>query len=338
VVRKDLWALALLGVALAARPSVAQPFESVGVRAQGMGGAFVALADDATAVYWNPAGLAAGSLVSGVAERSSGELGQIGFDGPGGSASGGRLKLQDGSGTLVALGVPPLGLSYYRLRQAGFDGDLAADSPRGSGTLLVTDNVALTLLHSLADGVHVGTSLRAVHGSAGFGPVEGPASDPDAILDTADSLERHGSWAFDVDAGVLVARGRWRAGLTARNLVAPSFDTTIAGEEVSTSRQVRAGVAFLPREGTTLALDADLTRTDTSVGDRRQLALGAEQVIVPRVLVRGGLRLSTVDDVRPAGSVGASVGVTSSIWVDAHATSGGRHADRGWGVSLRFAY
>ena len=37
--------------------ALAQPYESLGVRALGMGGAFVAVADDATAAYWNPAGL-----------------------------------------------------------------------------------------------------------------------------------------------------------------------------------------------------------------------------------------------------------------------------------------
>src|SRR5881398_1203079 len=39
----------------------AQSFELVGIRAQGMGGAFVAVADDASATWWNPAGLASGA-------------------------------------------------------------------------------------------------------------------------------------------------------------------------------------------------------------------------------------------------------------------------------------
>ena len=47
----------ILVVALTARPASAQLFEAVGIRAQGMGGAFVAVADDATAPYWNPAGM-----------------------------------------------------------------------------------------------------------------------------------------------------------------------------------------------------------------------------------------------------------------------------------------
>ncbi len=41
--------------------SGAQTFGGIGVRAEGMGGAFVAVADDASAVYWNPAGIATGS-------------------------------------------------------------------------------------------------------------------------------------------------------------------------------------------------------------------------------------------------------------------------------------
>ena len=38
--------------------ALAQTFESIGIRAQGMGGAFVAVADDASALYWNAAGIA----------------------------------------------------------------------------------------------------------------------------------------------------------------------------------------------------------------------------------------------------------------------------------------
>jgi long-subunit fatty acid transport protein len=42
-------------------PARAQTFGGIGTRAEGMGGAFVAVADDASAVYWNPAGIATGA-------------------------------------------------------------------------------------------------------------------------------------------------------------------------------------------------------------------------------------------------------------------------------------
>src|SRR6187455_2389240 len=41
----------------------AQTIEEVGARAQGMGGAFVAVANDSTATWWNPAGLAGGPFL-----------------------------------------------------------------------------------------------------------------------------------------------------------------------------------------------------------------------------------------------------------------------------------
>src|SRR5689334_2120727 len=54
-------ALAAAMLVVSTRPARAQLFEAVGTRAQGLGGAFVAVADDATASWWNPAGLATGA-------------------------------------------------------------------------------------------------------------------------------------------------------------------------------------------------------------------------------------------------------------------------------------
>src|SRR3954468_21318827 len=76
----------------------AQIFESIGIRAQGMGGAFVAVADDATATWWNPAGLAVGPFASSVLEYDR-------VDNP--SVERGRA---------IAFTIPSLGLSYYRLQ------------------------------------------------------------------------------------------------------------------------------------------------------------------------------------------------------------------------------
>ena len=74
-VRSGLLAAAMLaGCAgsAAAQAAGAGGVEVLGVRAQGMAGAFVAVADDATAAYWNPAGLGTGdffSLAAGAVAR-----------------------------------------------------------------------------------------------------------------------------------------------------------------------------------------------------------------------------------------------------------------------------
>jgi hypothetical protein len=314
----------------------AQTFAAVGVRAQGMAGAFVAVADDATAVYWNPAGLATGGFFTAVGEVGDFDLGRSTVDTPGvGIPVGPTHRLRDGSGALIALGVPALGAAYYHLRTTGFEGELTERRHEAQGRTLVTDNLAVNVLQSLAEGVHLGASLRVVRGSAGAARVPGSTVDPGALLEAAAGLDRRASWRFDVDAGVLVARGRWRAGLTARNLVAPSFDTPTPDVSLACSRQARAGLAFLPRAGTTLAVDADLTRTDAWPVRDRQVAVGVEQVVAPRLTLRGGFRVSTIDDLRPAASIGGAVALTSSIWLDAQATRGSREGGHSWAVGLR---
>src|SRR3954466_12768924 len=80
-------------------PARAQSFEAVGTRAAGMGGAFVAVADDASAAYWNPAGFAAAAFFGLVLDRNSAET----------EPSAGPAANQ--SGLLLALGIPALGLS-----------------------------------------------------------------------------------------------------------------------------------------------------------------------------------------------------------------------------------
>ena len=67
-----------------------------------MGGAFIGVADDASAVFWNPAGLAAGAYLQ-----------------PGPGRRTGDSTPDDGSSAAIRLARwpwarPPLGLSYYR--------------------------------------------------------------------------------------------------------------------------------------------------------------------------------------------------------------------------------
>ena len=105
----SLLVLALLVCTLVApRPAAAQPFDAVGTRAQGMAGAFVAVADDATATWWNPAGLATGAYLNAIIERGESRSRRIPL----------RLPARRGGPARQVLPspIPRSGLSYYRVR------------------------------------------------------------------------------------------------------------------------------------------------------------------------------------------------------------------------------
>ena len=101
--------LAAAVVVVCAPPATAQMFELVGTRAQGMGGAFVAVADDATATWWNPAGLATGASLSFVWDMAENLA-------PTDPRPEGPASLGETMG--FALTTPALGFSYYRLRMS----------------------------------------------------------------------------------------------------------------------------------------------------------------------------------------------------------------------------
>src|SRR5947207_2818132 len=88
--------VAFVGLVLVPATACAQTPELIGVRAQGMSGAFTAVADDATAAWWNPAGLAGGAFFSTILEY-------------------GHKASPDTDIKGVSMAFPALGLSYYRL-------------------------------------------------------------------------------------------------------------------------------------------------------------------------------------------------------------------------------
>ena len=160
-------------------------------------------------------------------------------------------------------------------------------------------------------------------------------------LDTAGDLERRGSTAFDIDAAVMVAVDRLRAGVVGRNLTTPSFaigDTS----EIELEREVRAGVAWgsgWPGNSRfAVSLDGDLLSRVTPFGDRRDIAGGVETWWWNRTIaLRGGARRSTVGAARGAITGGVSYAVRPSIFVEGHVAAGER-SERGWSVGVRAGF
>lgn len=320
-----------------------QTFAAVGTRAAGMGGAFVGVADDATAIYWNPAGLAAGSYFSLVVDGGTAELT------PDNLASGG-----DASSFLVGLAMPALGLAYYRLESrvvVPSPAILAAESQLSSRNLsviadsrldtLITHHGGVTLVQSLWPGIAVGSTLKLVRGIAASTTV--PGSTPGQVLDSELQLLGRASNRLDLDVGVMASGGPMKVGFTVRNIREPEFEAA-GGTELVLERQARAGLSYAVTPNWMAAADFDLLKTRDPFGERRDIALGIEGRLIGRALVRGGFSFNTVDlsgdegASRQAFSVGASYAVRAAVYVDGHFTAGSDRAGHQWGLAARFVY
>jgi hypothetical protein len=335
--------VALLCAALASvsAPASAQIAEAVGSRALGMGGAFVAVASDSSATWWNPAGLAAGPFVDvalglGVTEKPGGPPGR-------------RDAVR-----WFTLATPPLGLSYYRLRITDIQPSAASTGAgganredRGAGVpvrSLAAGQLGVTVLRTIFSGIHAGTTLKYVRGTV-RGARESGALRPSELLDRGDALEGgEAESRFDLDLGLLAVAGPIRLGGAVRNVLEPEFGGEVAGQPgMRLPRQIRVGGAFSSEDTTgvplTVALDADLRAYPSSTGDRRVIALGAEHWVgSKRVGIRGGGRFNTTGARERSATAGVSVLVRSGTFVDAHAVRGGSSDDRGWGVAARISF
>jgi hypothetical protein len=290
----------------------AQTFGHVGTRAEGMGGAFVAVADDASAVYWNPAGIATGAT----------------FD----------LQVSKGneSGVFIGAALPVLGASYYKTRHMTGLVTVSSSPDRqtgGSGEVpvrtLTTTNFGVTFVQTVVPGLVLGTTARVVRG--GIDRLE-PSTDPRSRT------------TFDLDAGAMMTAWDLRFGLTARNLRQPEFETE--GGMVRMNRQFRVGAALAPRSlptgvhgPFTLAIDADLTTTADAIGDRRTAAAGGEYWLAKgRVGVRAGVTWSTLGDLAQAYSGGFTVKLPRSLHIDGQMTKVDKGQKNEWNVGARVTF
>jgi hypothetical protein len=293
-------------------PARAQAYESVGIRAQGMAGAFVAVADDATATWWNPAGLATSvSFADGIVEV-------------------GR-----GAHWGVAAGFPALGLSYYHL-------DISQIQPSAStaGASSVRQDLGAA-----------GTGLPGAEsiGFSQFGATVGQSiGDHFVVASTIKVVNVLSDTRADFDLGAMASYGSVRAGLNVRNLVSGTFASGAQAFELT--RQARAGVAVTAPmlrgvERLTLSVDVDLTTTPVEGRDERHIAGGAEAWMLDRRLgLRGGLGTNVINDARTGdaqglyGAAGFSVSPFHRFYVDGAATWGPTAARDRWGIDLRVAF
>jgi F plasmid transfer operon, TraF, protein len=286
--------------------------QEVGTRAAGMAGAFVAVADDATAVYWNPAGVATGSLVSVVLDAGSFNSGASGAQ---------NIDSSQDTSAVVALSATAIGVAYYRTGSYGrATPDPAVIRPESREEVrrgvhaLTTNTVGVSLVHSLSEHIVIGATPKVMRAS--------------------------GRFAADVDAGVMAWTNRFRVGLVARNLATPEFEGE--AREVELDREVRVGGAW--GSGWTgisrviVSFDGDVLARAARDGDRRDLAAGIETWWMDqRIGIRGGARRSTIGDARAVFAAGISAGLRPGMLVEAHVARG--HGDEhSWSVGARMTF
>ena len=176
--------LSFLGVLVLAFPCAAhaQLYETVGIRAQGLGGAFVAVADDATATWWNPAGLASGPFFDSLIEY-------------------GRIRTSPQTSVRgVAAAFPSLGVSYYRL----------PINQMGDEHLGV---VGLTFGQSLNEHIVVASTLKLERAGETHGDLDLGALVRFGIAQLGISVKNVRGATFETAAGPLVLDRQARAGI-----------------------------------------------------------------------------------------------------------------------------
>ena len=343
--RRRCWrARGLTAAALAvlfASPARAQIYETVGTRAQGMGGAFVAVADDATATWWNPACLA-NAYFSTVYERSS-------TTEPATMAPAGPAWRGDTSA--FAISFPALGLSYYRLRiseivprtptQAGQPA--GQEDPGAEGVVLrslATRQFGVTVGQSLGAHLIVASTFKLVRA----GLTTTTDGSPGDSLDHAANLDVPLETSGALDIGAMAVIENVRLGVSVKNVNEPTFDN--GSNRFVLARQARVGLAFSTAalstglrdtvDSLTVAIDADLTKTATAFGDARHVAAGVEVSLLGRHLaLRGGASTNTVGDAGRSASAGLSIALQSGVYLDAAATFGSDQSRKGWAIGLR---
>jgi hypothetical protein len=324
---------------IATTDSSAQIVESVGNRALGMGGAFVAVANDSTATWWNPAGLATGPYADLSIGRAVTDLDQD-------ETSAARRD----RASWFAATTPVVGLSFYRLKMIGIRGTGATGQPSvnrqdtRAGVSMQSfsaTQLGLTVVQSILPGVNAGATVKYLRGTVRVGTDDGLRSASD-LLDEGEELDGGDAEnQFDLDAGLMAVAGPVRLGVMMRNIRQPDFGTDVA--PFSLPRQIRIGAAIDAEQSGgppfIFDVDADVRSYATSTGDRRVVAVGAEQWLwSKRIGVRGGARFNTVGAQERAATAGASVAAHNGLYLEGYIVRGGSEAERGWGFGARVSF
>jgi hypothetical protein len=291
-------AVAAALVVLVPATSHAQIYETVGIRAQGMSGAFVAVSDDATTTWWNPAGLAAGGYFNTVLEID---------------------RVEDSSLTRArafSLTVPSLGISYYRLSLSGMrPPSTTGSTPASREDQGVLSQYGATVGQSIGSHVIVASTVKLVH----------------ALDSTSADLDTGAMAMFGrVRVGVSVRNLKSPE-------FGEGDETFKLPRQARTGVSFKAGSAATAELTLALDADLTTTPTAFG-DVRHLAAGAEAWLLKRSIGVRGGVGINTVGETRRSGSFGASVAFRTGAYADAQLTRGADETRNGWGFGLRLTF
>ncbi len=329
--RTIIWAAAACAVfQLASLPAEGQILEAVGERALGMGGAFVAVANDSSATWWNPAAQADGpffdlSTGRSVNDRLAG-------------VPAGRDRVSG-----FAISTPVIGASFYRIALGQAQEPAAASVGGGEahrGLVSWTASAfGVSFVQTVVEGTHVGATVKYVRGTLRTGSTLGSTTAEDGLDAAASLAGGRGEGTFDLDLGVLATAGPLRLGALVRNVRASGS----AESAFVLPRQARIGLAIATEQvggpPLTVSIDADLRPYVATSGRRQVVAVGAEGWLAgKRVGLRAGARFNRAGLRERAITAGASVALRPGSFLEGHVVVGATPAERGWGSGVRVSF
>ena len=223
----------------------------------------------------------------------------------------------------------------YEMREAGFTASQvqtavtvvrnAAIAPNGTGTFEDNDTILRLRAFGLAEmplsygwsiGEHwsIGGSLKLMIGRVYGTELSVFEEDAPTHFDaTVDNFETTVTWGLD-----LAIAGRWQwfqAGVVGRNLNSPEFDgfTNVLGTRIDGVRidpQATVGVAFIPYQWLTVAVDADLLPGESSFDGYDTQRVGAGLEVNPwniLALRAGAYQNIAESDIGPVVTLGAGL-------------------------------
>ena len=201
--------------------------------------------------------------------------------------------------------------------QTGSVGDLNQNvsSLRMYGVNVI--EIPLTFGWAFNENISIGGNLKAMIGRVyGTDVLVFDDNIEDALRSADENYEETLTWG--VDLAIMARLKMFNLGLTARNLNTPTFDGPTVGATKFSDYEIEptatAGVAFIPFETLTFAVDLDLIESETVLSSYKSqyLRLGAEWDILRFLALRAGYSENLAEsDI--GGLVHAGVGV--NLWL-----------------------